>query len=292
MTRISYVLMVLLTGGHQALKAQVTTSEVKVETTSNNYTGIGSTSPTATLSLKGLNNNRVLDGYNISDDLMFMINTLSGNPYISFYNATGVVELLKLSTVGSSFIKSSQVAIGSDSPTATLTLRGISNNRVLDGYQGGTSKLMFMINTSSGWPDFSLYNNLGTSVSVKLNSNGDSYFNGGNLGIGTTTPGYKLDVNGSLNANSLYNSGQLEWSDFVFNEDYDLPDLSLVEKYIEKNGHLPEIPSESEVIENGYNIGNMDAKLLQKIEELTLYVIAQNKRIKHLEDEVSNLRKK
>ena len=72
------------------------------------------------------------------------------------------------------------------------------------------------------------------------------------------------------------------WSDFVFGNDYNLLTLSEVEDYIDKNGHLPDIPSEAEVEENGINIGEMQAKLLQKIEELTLYVIQLEKEIDEL----------
>lgn len=79
------------------------------------------------------------------------------------------------------------------------------------------------------------------------------------------------------------------WSDFVFDNDYKLKDLEEVESYIEENNHLPDIPSEKEVIERGINLGNMDAKLLQKIEELTLYVIEQNKNTNILLERVNRL---
>lgn len=112
----------------------------------------------------------------------------------------------------------------------------------------------------------------------------------GNVGIGTTNPGYLLDVNGSLNAQSLYNSGQLQWADFVFHKNYKLPALSDVEAHIRANGHLKDIPSKKQVIESGYNLGDMDAKLLQKIEELTLYVIELNKKIETLAEENKTLK--
>ena len=75
------------------------------------------------------------------------------------------------------------------------------------------------------------------------------------------------------------------WSDFVFDKNYDLPKLSDVEKHINDKQHLPGIPSEKEVLENGISVGEMQAKLLQKIEELTLYVIEQDKKIKILQKE-------
>lgn len=74
------------------------------------------------------------------------------------------------------------------------------------------------------------------------------------------------------------------WADYVFTKEYQLRSLEEVEKYITEKGHLPNIPSAQEVIENGINIAEMSAKLLEKIEELTLYSIQQNKQIKQLQD--------
>ena len=80
------------------------------------------------------------------------------------------------------------------------------------------------------------------------------------------------------------------WSDFVFETDYELRTLEEVEQHINDKGHLPEIPSEAEVTENGINLGEMNAKLLQKIEELTLYMIDVNKRVKTQAAEIENLK--
>ncbi|WP_048501488.1 hypothetical protein [Chryseobacterium sp. BLS98] len=80
------------------------------------------------------------------------------------------------------------------------------------------------------------------------------------------------------------------WADYVFKKDYKLNSLEYVEKHIEEKGHLPNIPSAKEVVENGINLGEMNAKLLEKIEELTLYVIKLNKDFKKLEEENNKLR--
>jgi len=68
-----------------------------------------------------------------------------------------------------------------------------------------------------------------------------------------------------------------DWSDFVFNEDYHLKPLNEIEEFIKINKHLPEIPSAKEVEANGVALGEMQAKLLQKVEELTLYMIELKK---------------
>jgi len=83
-------------------------------------------------------------------------------------------------------------------------------------------------------------------------------------------------------------NGSLEWADYVFAKDYKLMPLNKVEAYVKDNNHLPGVPSAEEVKKNGIDLGSMDSKLLQKIEELTLYVIAQQKEIDELKDEVKN----
>ncbi|PXY01809.1 hypothetical protein DF185_03945 [Marinifilum breve] len=101
----------------------------------------------------------------------------------------------------------------------------------------------------------------------------------GNVGICTTaTSTHKLAVNGTIGAREIKVEASA-WSDFVFEKDYRLKDLKEVESFIEENKHLPDIPSEKEVLENGIAVSEMNAKLLQKIEELTLYTIEQQKQL-------------
>ncbi len=101
---------------------------------------------------------------------------------------------------------------------------------------------------------------------------------GGNVGIGTTAPQNKLDVNGTIHAKEV-KVDLTGWSDFVFAPTYKLKTLAEVETYIKTQGHLPEIPSATEVEKNGVNVGEMQTKLLQKVEELTLYVIEKDKQL-------------
>ncbi|WP_236709574.1 hypothetical protein [Elizabethkingia ursingii] len=104
----------------------------------------------------------------------------------------------------------------------------------------------------------------------------------GNVGIGITNPLNKLDVNGTVHAKEV-KVDMAGWADFVFKKEYQLPTLDEVEQHIHEKGHLPNIPNTKEVTENGLSLGESQKLLLQKIEELTLYVIEQNKRIQQLE---------
>lgn len=110
----------------------------------------------------------------------------------------------------------------------------------------------------------------------------NTIFAQGNVGIGTSLiPSNKLEVNGTIKAKQVIvtSSG---WADYVFSPDYKLKDLSEVEKFIEANKHLPNIPSQAEVDKNGIALGDMQKLQMEKIEELTLYVIQLQKEINEL----------
>ncbi|MES2703528.1 MAG: hypothetical protein V4649_12870 [Bacteroidota bacterium] len=118
------------------------------------------------------------------------------------------------------------------------------------------------------------------------------------IGVGGATmrqpAGYSLYVSKGILTEKLKvaNSGDpANWSDFVFAADYKLPPLNKVESYIQEHKHLPEIPSAAEVAKDGIDVMEMDAKLLQKIEELTLYVIQQQKEIDELKKQVGKLKR-
>lgn len=111
----------------------------------------------------------------------------------------------------------------------------------------------------------------------------------GEVNIGTSLANSKLSVNGNIRAREI-KVENANWPDYVFEKKYQLPTLQEIEKHIKQKGHLPGIPSADEVKANGVDLGEMNAKLLEKIEELTLYMIEQNKSHKTLLVEFNTLK--
>jgi hypothetical protein len=132
-----------------------------------------------------------------------------------------------------------------------------------------SGKLMFDTNTGASTPAITI-----------LGGNG-------NVGIGTTSPQNTLSVNGIVQAKEvLVNTG---WSDYVFAPNYRVKPLSEVASFIKANGHLPDIPSAKEVAAKGVNLGEMQSKLLAKVEELTLHMIEAERENRELKDRIARL---
>lgn len=114
--------------------------------------------------------------------------------------------------------------------------------------------------------------------------------NFGNVGIGTTNPGgYKLAVEGMIGGRKIKVTSMDWWADFVFAEDYKLPTLKELEQFITTNKHLPGIPTTAEVRKEGLELGEINARLLQKIEEQTLYIIELNKKLEEVTSRLDKL---
>jgi hypothetical protein len=112
----------------------------------------------------------------------------------------------------------------------------------------------------------------------------------GNVGIGTTDPqGYKLAVNGTAIAESMKIKLHGAWPDYVFSPDHRVLSLGELATYVSTHRHLPEVPVAAEVEKDGIDLGRMNKILLQKIEELTLYLIEQNKAITEQKKEIRQL---
>ncbi len=167
------------------------------------------------------------------------------------------------------------VGIGELNPESKLTLKdkdqvlSFLTNKRLDGGWPPVEDLLTMTIQSSGVAPGNIAFATGNNEMMRI-------LGDGNVGIGTRNPKNKLDVNGTIHSKEV-KVDMTGWSDFVFKKDYALPTLDEVEKHIAEKGHLENIPSEEEVLKSGINLGEMNAKLLQKIEEMTLYMIEMKK---------------
>ncbi len=135
---------------------------------------------------------------------------------------------------------------------------------------------------------FQVYNPNSSSVTpyaLAINSTG-------NVGIGTPNPDAKLAVNGTIHAKEIKVDLNVLGADYVFEKSYPLWPLSTVNKYISVNHHLPDMPSAKSMEKNGIDVSGMNMKLLQKVEELTLYLIEKDKNDKQQQAQINSLNRK
>lgn len=143
----------------------------------------------------------------------------------------------------------------------------------------------YYIKTYDYWGAYLHFQGTGDNGNEKLNVTFD-----GKVGIGTTTPDHFLTVAGTMNAREIIVETSAG-ADFVFEDEYKIPKLEDVEAFIKENKHLPNIPSAEEMISEGVKVGELQIQLLQKIEELTLYVIELNKENEELKKQVQKIAK-
>ncbi|MCG8410278.1 MAG: tail fiber protein [Bacteroidales bacterium] len=202
-----------------------------------------------------------------------------------------------------------KVGIGVPLPKTKLDVRGCISSTGSQSQRGGLVGSLNFYNIYSSNPPVATIcvknNTLGVNPHERANIifstwNGDTIgitermriASNGNVGIGTTDPGsYKLAVEGKIGAREVVVT-TAAWADFVFDSNYDLMSLSELDAFIKENKHLPEIPTTNEVKEQGVSVGEMNAKLLQKIEELTLHTIKQQELIEKLTKRMDNLENK
>jgi hypothetical protein len=202
------------------------------------------------------------------------------------------------------YYSAGKVGIGTSAPTGNLHVYGAENPNFI--LQGPTTRLEMGVATCNGcYASFARTGDLvyrafgGTKHGLIFylpndDKNGESYIkfgddaNGGWVSIFNNKT---MRVDGQLFAKEIKIQTNV-WSDRVFGDDYRLPSLNEVKQHIAENSHLPGIPSEAEVKENGIDLGEMQAKLLQKIEELTLYAIRQQEVIDKLHARIEQLEKK
>ena len=154
-------------------------------------------------------------------------------------------------------------------------------------YQFYVTALDYYGNESPASNTLTITTDGGTTTTSVWSESGSTASYTGDVAIGTSAvpSGYKLAVDGHIRTREI-RVDQDTWPDYVFEANYDLPTLEEIEKHIEEKGHLPSIPSAKEVEVNGTDLGEMDRLLLEKIEELTLYILKQQKEIDQLKDTV------
>ncbi|RYY68859.1 MAG: hypothetical protein EOO13_11145 [Chitinophagaceae bacterium] len=124
-------------------------------------------------------------------------------------------------------------------------------------------------------------------IAMYTNSANRFFISGnGNIGIGTDNPTYKLSVNGNVRSKEVV--VEAGWADYVFDKNYELRPLDNVEKFIQENNHLPGIPSAKEIQQHGLHVGELQTKMMEKIEELTLYIIQLKKEMDALKKDQKN----
>jgi len=147
--------------------------------------------------------------------------------------------------------------------------------------------------TSSIIPDFVFTDiidkDFNASGNLRITGTGNHYLQNGNFGLGTTNPTERLSVNGNIRAKQI-KVEMANWPDYVFAKNYTKMPLPELEQFIAKNKHLPEIPSAQQVAKEGIELGTNQAALLKKIEELTLYIIEQDKALKDYKKELGQVK--
>ncbi len=179
------------------------------------------------------------------------------------------------------------VAIGTNIPDANtkltlqtpadfataLSIRNPSGSAMLNAYVGGPANGNTISLGTPGVMPIAIYTNSANRIFIAAN---------GNIGIGTDNPINKLSVNGDIRSREV-TVETANWPDYVFEQEYNLRPLEEVEKFILQHKHLPEIPTANDMHSNGLKLGDLQKKMMEKIEELTLYILQQQKQIDRLE---------
>jgi hypothetical protein len=221
--------------------------------------GIGTIAPSAKLHIMGIGS-LFNPGNNlpISGDLVIQSNT--GGKLSS--NGSAIEFVLPANTDGTNFWGQGRI----------ITIAGSGNNADATGKMILGTRRYYDKGNGLAW-------NYGDDIVINGN---------GNVGIGTISPDAKLAVKGTIHTQEVKVDLSVPGPDYVFEPTYNLKPLAEIEAYIKENKHLPEVPSAKVMEKNGVQLGEMNMLLLKKVEELTLYIIEQSKRIEALENKLQN----
>jgi hypothetical protein len=288
--------------------------------------GIGTSSPSGGLqianaglqwSAHNFGSNLILDNAAIARHTAIgLFDASNSNPW-AIANISGVLNIAQMPALGKTTVvptyrvaidATGNVGIGTTSPAARLHVNGLgavassawniwTAARFSDGGQNSNTAILFDTGATGttglrglaiGKNSQDLYFGRFDSAAVAAPTYDVSILSNGSVGVGTMNPGaYKLAVEGTIGAREVIVTTS-PWADFVFRPSYRLRPLSEISQYIQANGHLPDIPTEAEVKEKGISLGDMQAKLLAKVEELTLHLIQQDKENHELREQMNH----
>lgn len=192
----------------------------------------------------------------------------------------------------------------SSGPTGYYRIKNTTSGAILNMVLRTTSGVTEMVQSvydpfTPKWCEFAYFNvathkyemHNGVTDAEYMNVGKVLFNNAGGVGIGVSTipSGVQFAVNGKINCKEVEVT-LTGWSDNVFKSDYNLMPLQEVENFIAANNHLPGVPAEKEVLKKGVNLGDMDAVLLKKIEELTLYMIELKKENEQLRKKIEEIK--
>ena len=232
------------------------------------------------------------------------------NPGVSSFRVTdaSIRSLFEVDDIGNANLVrdlsvGGRLGVGGTPPFTTLTVNGsIGFSSVADPamyvYAAGSSNPQKpLIVHSPAFPGWGLYYiDEGDRFEMKSSASDSTPslvvdLDGNWVAIGSLEgkPGYELSVRGQVVCMDLLIENPPTWSDHVFDDGYPLRPLEEVEAHIRENKHLPGVPSAAEVSRDGILLGEMQSKLLEKIEELTLHLIDQNKRLRAQDERIHDL---
>lgn len=297
--RVLFMVLVTVTNA----SAQWATSGTNINNTNTGNVGIGTTTPSEKLSVAGNINLPLTKSIGIAPTTdFFSYDSKNVGRYslgwaadswfstgsTAFLSGYGGVKLFTNNTPRLVISNTGNVGIGVINPIAMLHVGSGSivwgNNSEMSSDQGGAIALKGSTATSKPYIDFMNSTVPAALFDMRLQLVDDDKMNisGGTVGINTSNPDYDLTVNGKIKCEEVRVVVDVP-ADYVFELEYNLMPLSEVGKYVKENKHLPNVPSAEELKQNGWNVGEMNNKLLEKIEELTLYLVQlkdQNEELK------------